>query len=77
MRKMTVLRLAFTMVLGLYSSPSASASATFRDTDGSPMKFYIEELAKNNVIYGYADGTFRPKDNLTRAQFAKMLALAM
>ncbi|MBT2661777.1 S-layer homology domain-containing protein [Bacillus sp. ISL-45] len=41
------------------------------------MKFYIEELAKNNVISGYADGTFRPKENLTREQFAKMLSLAM
>ncbi|MCM3574136.1 S-layer homology domain-containing protein [Mesobacillus subterraneus] len=77
MRKMTVLLLAFTIVLGLHSSPSASASATFKDIDRSPMKFYIEELAKNNVISGYADGTFRPKENLTRAQFAKMLALAM
>lgn len=77
MRKLFAFLLSFTMLFSLLGNSSASASTTFKDIDSSPMKFYIEELAKNNVISGYADGTFRPKEKLTRAQFAKMLALAM
>lgn len=77
MRKLFAFLLSFTLLFSLLGNSSAAASTTFKDIDSSPMKFYIEELAKNNVISGYADGTFRPKEKLTRAQFAKMLALAM
>lgn len=77
MRKFIALLVSFTILLSLLGNSSAAASTTFKDIDSSPMKFYIEELAKNKVISGYADGTFRPKEKLTRAQFAKMLALAM
>ena len=34
---------------------------------------YIEGLAKSNVISGFPDGTFRPNDPVTRAQFAAIL----
>lgn len=77
MRKLFAFLFSFTLLFSLLGNSSASAATTFKDIDSSPMKFYIEELAKNNVITGYADGTFRPKEKLTRAQFAKMLALAM
>lgn len=33
-------------------------------------------LANSNVISGYEDGTFRPDNNITRAEFAKMLTVA-
>lgn len=33
-------------------------------------------LAQAKVINGYEDGTFRPDNNITRAEFAKMLAVA-
>ena len=77
MKKFFAFLLSLTMLFSLLGNSSATASVTFKDIDSSPMKFYIEELAKNKVISGYADGTFRPKEKLTRAQFAKMLALAM
>jgi transglutaminase-like putative cysteine protease len=37
----------------------------------------IKWLAKNGVINGYPDGTFKPYGNTARAEFAKMLCLAM
>jgi hypothetical protein len=37
----------------------------------------IQYLVDQNVMTGYADGTFRPNENVTRAQFAKMLVVAM
>ena len=37
---------------------------------------YIEGLAKSNVISGFGDGTFRPNEPVTRAQFAAILRQA-
>ena len=36
----------------------------------------IEKLSTSGVINGYYDGTFKPNNNVTRAEFAKMLCLA-
>jgi hypothetical protein len=37
----------------------------------------VQYLYDKGVISGYSDGTFRPNDTVTRAQFAKMLVGAM
>lgn len=37
---------------------------------------YIAGLAKSNIISGFGDGTFRPNDRVTRAQFAAILRKA-
>ncbi len=37
----------------------------------------VQSLAARNIIQGYQDGTFKPYENVTRAQAAKMLALAL
>ena len=37
---------------------------------------YIEEMAKRGAINGYPDGTFKPKDQVTRVEFAKILVVA-
>lgn len=58
-------------------SNSQVSAAGFTDIESSPMKPQIEKLASENIISGYADGTFRPKEKVTRAQYAKMLALAL
>jgi hypothetical protein len=58
--------------------PAAQApGATFSDVPaGYWAAPYIEQLAGAGVIDGFPDGTFRPGDPVTRAQFVKMLALA-
>jgi hypothetical protein len=38
---------------------------------------YIETAYNRGVVSGYADGTFRPGFNVTRAQLSKMLYVAM
>lgn len=37
---------------------------------------YIEKLVKNGVVKGYSDGTVRPNDEVSRAEFTKMLLSA-
>ena len=43
---------------------------------GDTFYTYIMNLVNLGVISGYADGTFRPNNNLTRGQAAKIVALA-
>ena len=38
---------------------------------------YIEDLAGKGVVNGYADGTFKPNDNVKRCDFVVMLARAL
>lgn len=33
----------------------------------------IEEMAKNNILNGYEDGTFKPNENITRAEASKIV----
>ncbi len=49
-------------------------------TDVSPGQDYaeaIEELSGLGIINGFTDGTFRPREPVTRQQFAKMIALTL
>ena len=34
---------------------------------------YINDLSNNGVINGYEDGTYKPQDSVTRAEFLKLL----
>lgn len=38
---------------------------------------YITALAANNITNGYSDGTFRPTENVTRAQFSVFMVRAL
>jgi hypothetical protein len=37
---------------------------------------YVKYAARNSLISGFADGTFKPKNYITRAEFAKLAKLA-
>lgn len=47
----------------------------FTDTDASLYKKEIDELSQLGIISGFDDNTFKPEDNVTRAQAAKMFAV--
>jgi len=38
---------------------------------------FIEKLVENGIITGYEDNTLRPKGNVTRAEFTKMITAAL
>ena len=59
--------------LAIYTPPTPS----FSDVATTHTFYqYIETAVHNNIVSGYADGTFRPQNNVTRAQTAKMVVLA-
>ena len=57
-----------------YDVPTAADwTPVFTDTQGYWAAAYVDYLYQANITTGYADGTFRPNQNITRAQFAAML----
>lgn len=59
-------------ILGLNFIPR-----TFSDVSDSPYRREIDTLAVHQLLPRYADGTFRPKDLITRAEFCEMAAQAL
>jgi S-layer homology domain len=58
----------------LFSSPAIAQKTFFTDVSGTYWaKPFIERLSKEGVINGYSDGTFKPEQTVTRAQFAVIL----
>jgi S-layer homology domain len=49
------------------------AQVTLSDTSGSWAEPFIQALAQRGIVVGYPDGTYRPDQLVTRAEFAAML----
>ncbi len=52
---------------------SDSAKDHFSDISGSWARKYINQAAESGLVCGYADGTFRPDQNITRAETIVMV----
>ena len=50
-----------------------STAHKFTDIDGYWAATYVDFLYSTGITTGYEDGTFRPNQNITRAQFSAML----
>lgn len=59
-----------------YLPPSydAESASSFSDMAGHWAEDYVSVLKSNGAANGYADGTFRPDESVTRAEFVKMIA---
>lgn len=51
-------------------------TTSFRDVQGHWAQTCIENLAQQNLLGGYPDGTFRPERSVTRAEFAAIVTRA-
>ncbi|MCR4433659.1 MAG: S-layer homology domain-containing protein [Caldiserica bacterium] len=58
------------------TTPSSN-NGLFPDIVGHPAEQAIRHLWVRGLISGFPDGTFRPDDFLTRAEFAKLLILSL
>ena len=61
------------------STPTApTTQVIFKDVPNNYWaQTFIQELASRNIVKGFPDGSFRPNDPVTRAQFAALLSQAM
>jgi hypothetical protein len=59
------------------ATPNAGTVTPFSDLSPDHWAYsYIESLVGKGIINGYPDGSFRPQNTVTRAEFAKMIVLA-
>jgi S-layer homology domain len=69
--------LAVMMFVSIMPAAMATHTQTFRDVSEDHWAAEaINEMARRGIISGYGDGTFRPNDPVTRAEFAKIMIAA-
>jgi len=68
MKKHLALVLALVMVLTSFSF--VSAAPDFSDIEGATYENAVKRLELLGILEGYPDGTFKPEDSITRAEFA-------
>ncbi len=73
MKKM--LKILLSLLVGLVITTPAFAYPDVDSTHWAAKQ--IEELTEKGVIVGYPDGTFKPDDNVSRAEFASMAIKAL
>lgn len=64
-----------TISLGIILSTAviANASNNLTDVDGHWANKEISQFMKNSYVNGYEDGTFKPDNSITRAEFVKLV----
>lgn len=61
----------------LKNAPQKTYTQTFSDVPSDYWAFnYISEMVERNVLSGYPDGKFYPDEQVTRAEFAKIMTSA-
>ncbi|MEA5579649.1 DUF1565 domain-containing protein [Anabaena sp. UHCC 0451] len=69
---------AVDFVAATVNPPAGGGVGAFQDVStGYWAKAYIEALSAQNIIAGFPDGTFRPNEPVTRAQFATIINKAL
>ncbi len=63
----------FARLISEEKGETINGKASFSDVSSKEWYYsYVGYLAKYNIIKGYTDGTFRPNDKVTRAEFVAM-----
>lgn len=75
MKKLVTVLLVVAMVLSLASVAFAAGYSDVADLSQGE-KASIAKLNALNIINGYPDGTYKPANNITRAEFAKIACIA-
>ena len=63
-------------IAGLINFIAGGTNTAFSDIQGHWAQQYIQALASQAIITGFPDGTFKPNDPVTRAQFATIVSKA-
>ena len=78
MKKQIIAGIASALMVGAVATTSFAAANPFSDVPKDHWAYdAVTELAKDGVIEGYGDGTYRGEQNITRYEMAQMVAKAM
>lgn len=61
----------------LFSFLLINTAAALSDVSGTSYEDAVDYLVNTNVIQGYDDGTFRPNNNVNRAEFTKIVVASV
>lgn len=75
MKKIALISLLIIAILAMSSMVFAATS--FSDVKNTKYETAVTKLASSKIVNGFEDGTFRPGENVTRAQMAKLLVEAL
>ena len=64
---------AVLLAAAFWAGKAIATTGCFSDTNGHWAETFICWLKDNGISNGYADGTYRPENYITRAEMAKML----
>ncbi|NLE13663.1 MAG: S-layer homology domain-containing protein [Clostridiales bacterium] len=67
------LAMALAVIMSLTGIAFTISAASFSDTGSHWSNQYVDYMAKKAIIAGYGDGTFKPDNKVSRAEFIKML----
>ena len=76
MKKIISLVIVTTLVFSVMSLNVFAVDNKFSDIDGHWAEETIVKFKDKNIISGYPDGTFKPDNSVTRAEFAKIVTEA-
>ncbi len=76
-RQVSILLVFVLLITMLMPAMAYGAEASLKDISGSYAQQEIQSLIQQGIVNGYEDGTFRPDQAMTRAEFAKILSLAL
>ncbi|MCT7982967.1 DUF1565 domain-containing protein [Laspinema sp. A4] len=63
-------------IIGSINFVPGDVQIAFQDVEGHWAQAYISALTKKGIIAGFPDGTFKPNEPVTRAQFAAIVTKA-
>ena len=63
-------------IIGVVGLSLPAQAAGFSDIGDADVSEAVSVLSSLGIVSGYSDGTFRPSETLTRAQFATLAVLA-
>jgi hypothetical protein len=75
-RLISTVSISVALIMALSAASSALSTARLHDISGNWAEEHIIALVQQGVLGGYPDGSFRPNETVTRAEFAKMTAKA-
>lgn len=65
---------AAAMIYRLLEINATTIESKFSDVADEWFATYVNQLANMNVVNGYEDGSFKPNNNVSRAEFTKMIS---